>query len=84
MDIALTPNQKQWLEDQVAAGSFASLEEAVSLAVAGLMTAPEDDDLGWAKLMVDEARASIARGEGVPVAVAKAESAELLRRLADR
>ena len=50
------------LEDQVAAGHFTSLEEALALAVADLMAA-ETDDLAWAKPYVDEARASLARGD---------------------
>ena len=83
MTIALTSDQLKWLEDQVAAGAFASVEDAVRLAVAGLMPTPDDgDDLAWAAPLVDEARASIARGEGVPAFVAKAEMAEQLRRLA--
>ena len=84
MNIALKPDQQQWLEDQVATGSFASLEDAVRVAVAGLMAAPVDDELEWAKTLVDEARASLSRGEGVPAAVAKAEADALLRKLGAR
>ena len=83
MNIALKPDQQKWLEAQVAAGEFASVEDALSLAVAGLMTSPEGD-LAWAKPLVDEARASIARGEGVAASVAKAELAQQLRKLARR
>ncbi len=64
MTITLTPEQLKWLEQQVAGGQFASVEEAVRLAVAELM-ADNSDDLAWAKPLVDEARASLARGEGV-------------------
>lgn len=84
MNIALKPDQLKWLEDQVAQGTFASLEDAVRLAVAGLMATPEEDDLAWAKPLVDEARASLSRGEGVPAAVAKAEISEQLRKLGAR
>lgn len=65
MTIQLSPEQQRWLEAQVAAGHFASLEQAVAVAVADLMaTAP--DDLNWAKPLVDEAAVELDRGEGVP------------------
>jgi len=65
MTITLTPKQQKWLEAEVAAGRFASVEEAVQLAVAELMRPIETTDLSWAKSYIDEARASLARGEGV-------------------
>lgn len=65
MTIQLSPKQQRWLEAQVAAGHFASLEQAVAVAVADLM-AMDDDDLAWAKPLVDKASAELARGEGVP------------------
>jgi antitoxin ParD1/3/4 len=69
----VTPEQLKWIEQQVARGKFASVEDAVRLAVADLMVV-DADDLEWAEPLVDEARASIARGEG---AAAKAVKAEL-------
>lgn len=81
MNIALNPDQMKWLEDEVSAGSFASVEDAVCLAVAGLMDSNEDDDLAWAKPLVDQARASIARGEGIPAADVRAEIEARLRKL---
>jgi antitoxin ParD1/3/4 len=81
MNIALKADQLKWLEDEVATGTFASVEDAVRLAVAGLMTMSEDDDLSWAKPLVDDARAAIARGEGTPASAVKAEIAEQLRKL---
>jgi antitoxin ParD1/3/4 len=81
MNIALKRDQQKWLEDEVAAGTFASVEDAVRLAVAGLMSSTEDDDLDWAKPLVDEARASIARGEGRPADAVKAEIEKQLRKL---
>lgn len=65
MTVQLSPEQQQWLEDQVAAGHFSSLEEAVAVAIADLMATAEDD-LDWAKPLVDEAIAELDRGEGVP------------------
>jgi Arc/MetJ-type ribon-helix-helix transcriptional regulator len=65
MTIQLSPEQQQWLEAQVAAGHFSSLEQAVAVAIADLMATTEDD-LDWAKPLVDEAAAELDRGEGVP------------------
>ena len=72
MTVTLTPDQIKWLESQVAGGRFDSVEDAVRLAVAGLMTL-DADDLSWAKPLVDEARASIARGEGIAAEDVKAQ-----------
>jgi len=65
MTIQLSPEQQQWLEAQVAAGHFSSLEQAVAVAIADLMATAEDD-LDWAEPLVDEASAELDRGEGVP------------------
>ena len=65
MTVQLSPEQQQWLEDQVAAGHFSSVEQAVAVAIADLMTMAEDD-LDWAKPLVDEAIAELDRGEGMP------------------
>jgi antitoxin ParD1/3/4 len=65
MTVQLSPEQQRWLEDQVKAGHFASLEQAVAVAIADLM-ATVDDDLEWAKPLVDEAITEVERGEGVP------------------
>ena len=81
MTITLTPEQQKWLETQVAAGRFVSIEEAVRLAVAELMLPVDTSDLSWAKPYLDEARASLARGEGVP---ADAVFAEIEARLEKR
>ncbi len=62
MNIRLSPEQDEWLKAQVAAGQFGSVDDAVALAIADFM-AIGDDDLGWARPYVDEARACAARGE---------------------
>ena len=62
MKINLPAEQQKWLEAQVAAGSFASIDEALAVAVADLM-AIQNDDLAWAKPYVDRARASVERGD---------------------
>ena len=60
MNVKLPLEQQKWLEAEVAAGSFSSIDEA--LAVADLM-AIHNDDFAWAKPYVDQARASVARGD---------------------
>ena len=62
MNIKLPPEQLKWLEAEVAAGRFASVDEALTLAVADLMTI-YNDDLAWSKPYVDEALASVERGD---------------------
>jgi Arc/MetJ-type ribon-helix-helix transcriptional regulator len=64
MNVKLPPDQLKWIESQVADGRFGSVDEALSIAVADLM-AMHADDLGWAKPYVDQARASVARGDVV-------------------
>jgi len=61
MTITLSNDQQKWLEAQVAAGNFASIDEAVAIAVAELR-AMAGDDLSWAKPYVEEARRSVAAG----------------------
>ena len=61
MNVSLPKEQLEWLEAQVAAGHFASIDEALAIAVADL--ALSEDDLARAKPCVEEARASIARGD---------------------
>ena len=50
----LPPEQVRWLEAQVASGRFASLEEAIQLAVSGMMTLDEG-----ASALSDAERAAI-------------------------
>lgn len=52
----------KWLEAEVQAGRFTSMDDAMAAAVAGLM-ATQDDDLAWAKPHVERARASVERGD---------------------
>ena len=49
MNISLPKEQLEWLEAEVAAGHFSSIDEALSLAVAELKSLHEND-LAWAKL----------------------------------
>ncbi|ARN83784.1 hypothetical protein B1812_18560 [Methylocystis bryophila] len=67
MTLTLTPEQEAWLQAQVAAGDFATVEEAarrlIDDRIAQIASGDEHDDLEWAKPLLDEARASIARGD---------------------
>jgi Arc/MetJ-type ribon-helix-helix transcriptional regulator len=72
MNIRLPPNQQKWLEQQVEAGHFGSIEDAVAFAVADLMEAGQDD-LSWARPYVDAARSATAQGEVVPLDEALAD-----------
>jgi antitoxin ParD1/3/4 len=72
MNIRLRTEQQAWLEAQVAAGHFDSIDDAVAVAVADLM-AIDQDDLAWAKADVDEARAAATRGEIVSIDDAAAD-----------
>jgi len=62
MNVSLPREQLEWLEAEVAAGHFSSIDEALAVAVADLKALSEDD-LAWAKPYVDEARDQVARGE---------------------
>ncbi len=66
MPITLTPDQEAWLQAHVATGDFASIEEAARQLLderIAEIAAEDDDDLEWAKPLLDEARASVARGD---------------------
>ena len=64
MNITLPREQQEWLEAQVKAGAYDSVDEALTSIVAEHMFL-DIDDLSWAKPLVDEARASVERGEGM-------------------
>jgi antitoxin ParD1/3/4 len=79
--VTLTPEQEKWLQDEVAAGRFDSIDDALQLAVAELMLPIETDDLAWAKPYVDEAIAEIERGDSVTLEEFNAGVDELLKTL---
>jgi Arc/MetJ-type ribon-helix-helix transcriptional regulator len=81
MTITLTPEQQQRLEAEVAAGRFASVEDAVRLAVAEFLSLVDKNDLSWAKPYLDEARAQFDRGEYVEYDDVKRELAERVKSL---
>jgi antitoxin ParD1/3/4 len=66
MPITLTPDQEAWIQAHVATGDFASIEEAARQLIddrIAELAADDDDDMEWAKPLLEEARASIARGD---------------------
>jgi antitoxin ParD1/3/4 len=65
MNVTLPFDQQKWLEAEVAAGRFESIDDALAAAVAELMSI-DADDLAWAKPYVEQARASVTRGEVIP------------------
>ena len=89
MTITLTPQQTRWLEEQVEAGAFPSVDAAVRQAVEQLIaeqTTPPDADwqtpegIAELKALIDEARAEFARGEFIEGNVVRAELDEYIRR----
>jgi antitoxin ParD1/3/4 len=80
MTINLPREQQEWLEAQVKAGAYDSVEQAVASIVAERMHL-DIEDLSWAKPLVDEARASIARGEGMTLDDYRARMAERFGKL---
>ena len=81
MNLNLTSDQKKWLEAQVAAGRFTTVEAAAEAAIAAAMIDDgriEADDLGWAKPYVDKGREEASRGEVLSHAEHKARMAARL------
>ena len=65
MPITLTPEQEAWCIARVAAGDFASVEEAARQLIDERIAeraVEEGNDLAWAKPYVDDARAAVVVG----------------------
>ena len=60
--VRLRPEQESWLEARVADGEFGSVEEG-ALHLLDDRIAEAEDDLLWAKPLLEEAYANVARGE---------------------
>jgi len=84
MSITLTPEQEIWIKAHVATGAFASVEEAVRQLIDDRIAelageeGSEPDDMAWAKPLVDEARADIARGDVLTLEEHRARNAARL------
>jgi antitoxin ParD1/3/4 len=87
MSDILTPEQHAWLSDHVASGEFQSVEEAArqlideSIALRSIMEG--DDDLAWAKPLVDEALKAVERGEILTLSEHEARMDALLASMKD-
>ena len=84
MPITLTPEQEARLRAHVAAGDFASVADAARQLIDERIAeraAEDDEDLAWAKPLVDEARDAVARGEFVSLNEHKAHIEALLESL---
>ena len=71
MTINGKPETEAWLKDQVAAGHFASIDDALDAVVAHYqltVEAAEQADLSWANPYLDEAEEDIKAGRVKPVA----------------
>jgi antitoxin ParD1/3/4 len=78
MQIHLTKDDEDWLRAQVAAGRFASLDEALAEAIDSLRA--EDEAVAWAKPLVEEGLAELDRGESIPAEEVFASLDALLRK----
>jgi Arc/MetJ-type ribon-helix-helix transcriptional regulator len=63
MTMQLPSDVQDWIDQRVRAGAFKTPEEAIAFAVRHVVS--PDNDLSWVKPLLDEARAEIARGEGI-------------------
>jgi Arc/MetJ-type ribon-helix-helix transcriptional regulator len=63
MTTQLPSDVQDWIDQRVQAGAFKTPAEAIAFAVRQL--ASPDEDLSWVTPLLDEARAEIARGEGL-------------------
>ena len=65
MQIEIDERVQEWLRARVSAGEYASVEAAVAAALQRLMLedGADDDDLAWAKPLVDVGLAQLDRGE---------------------
>ena len=83
MTITLTLEQEAWIDAHVAAGRFASVEDAVRQLLDGRIAELDigGDDLAWAKPLVDEARAAVARGDVITLEEHRARNAKRLAAL---
>jgi antitoxin ParD1/3/4 len=83
MTITLPREQQEWLEAQVRAGYYDTVADAVASIVAEHMQF-DIDDMSWAKPLVDEALASVDRGEGITLEEHRQRMAEKLESLRRR
>ena len=83
MNITLPREQQEWLEAQVKAGAYDSVEDAVASILAEHMEMAIDD-MAWARSLVDEGRASLEQGKALTLAEHLADIDETLEKLKRR
>jgi antitoxin ParD1/3/4 len=86
ISFSLTPEQQAWLDAHVARGDFKSVEEAAQRMIEeriAELEATENDGLAWAKPYVDEAIASVEKGEGLTLEEHRARNTARLDALKD-
>jgi len=86
MTISLTPGQQAWIDARVARGEFPSVEEAARQLIDERileLDIDEDDDMVWAKPLVDKALAEVERGEFITLEEHRARNAARLAALKD-
>jgi antitoxin ParD1/3/4 len=85
MTVTLTPEQMAWINAHVARGDFPSAEEAVRQLIDERIAerSIEDDDLLWAKPLVDKAVVDAERGDVMSVDDHKARNAARLAAMRD-
>jgi Arc/MetJ-type ribon-helix-helix transcriptional regulator len=77
MTIMLPAEQMRWLEAQVAAGRFASIEEALTLAIDSLRNSLLPDD-EWVKPLLEEGQKSFDDAGGIELGVVLADLDEFV------
>ena len=77
MSIILTPKHEAWLNERISHGEFESPDDAIAQLIE-TWTLCENDDLAWAKPLVDEALAQVERGEVMSLEEHKSRMAERL------
>lgn len=64
MNVEVRPDQEAWLRARVALGEYSSVDEAVRQVLAERI-AEENDDMAWAKPLVEEALVDVANGQTI-------------------
>jgi Arc/MetJ-type ribon-helix-helix transcriptional regulator len=83
MNITLPREQQEWLEAQVKAGAYDSIDDAVASILAEHMNM-DIDDMSWARSLVDEGRESLEQGKELTLAEHLAHIDETLEKLKNR
>ncbi len=83
MNITLPREQQEWLEAQVRAGAYESIDEAVASIVAEFMHL-DLNDLDWAIPLVEEGRAALEKEGGLTIEEHRARVAAKLESLRQR